>query len=376
MSNDLVAIPNKLPAFMQSGAPDTSEFTAGIQTGLPIPSFSIRGKELRIRKDGQEMNTRLRELEVIVVAARPGKRLSKRYYARKYESGSNEAPDCSSADGLVPNVPNPVHHNCSECPMNAWGSKISESGKEAKACQDYKRVVVYPVGLKIDEPVLLDLSATNVRFSKEQRAHTGEMDYATYMQMLTKHGIKPFQAVSRIEFTDAEYPQLCFKFSRLVDEDEYARVMEMREMDEVREVLEADLHVTAADGVAADDAPAVAEKPKPAAKKPAAKKPEPEPEPEPEPAPAAKPGFTPRTMRDPDSGDTMVVKSKAAYIEALNMGFELSNDAPAAEQSDAEKAAEHHKKQAAAQREEAAKPEAAPAEGDLLSQLQSLLGGK
>ena len=75
---------------------------------------------------------------------RSNENLSKTYYKGKYTEGDNSKPNCWSASGVAPdpNVPNPVSSKCQGCPMNAWGSRVSDEGKKQKACSDVRRMAV------------------------------------------------------------------------------------------------------------------------------------------------------------------------------------------------------------------------------------------
>ena len=57
-------------------------------------------------------------------------------------------PDCSSANGVVPDhwVENPVHTACATCPMNVFGAKKNNKGKDIRPCSDHKRLIVAQVG--------------------------------------------------------------------------------------------------------------------------------------------------------------------------------------------------------------------------------------
>lgn len=232
-NTDLIPLVDQLPDYLRDNATSPDEFSGGIAPAFPLGFLSIRGKEFRLRKDGKEANSRKRELEVIVVAARPS--MSKRYFEKKYEAGANEAPDCSSRDGVTPDVAEPVHPNCTHCPKNQFGSRVSESGKEAKACGDYKRVIVWVLGMELEEPLVIDLPITSIKAPKAQK-HTVMM-FGDYLSQLQKHGLDVTKVVTKVEFTDAEHPQLCFSFGRLVSAEERQTVLGMRGSDDVQTVL-------------------------------------------------------------------------------------------------------------------------------------------
>ena len=237
MSNELI-IPNSKPTYLSTAVKSAAadEFLSGVSGGMPLPVISVRGKEFRFRFQGQEQNTRQRELECILVASRP--RISKRYYAKQYVSGETLAPDCSSSDGITPDVAEPINDKCATCPKNAWGSKITDSGKEGKACQDYKRLVVLPLidGKLTDLACVLDVAPMSLKAPKGYRGD--ELFLREYLNTLTRHDIPPQAAVTKLTFSDAEFPQLTFGFTRFAEEDEFEHAQAMRENGDVQDVLE------------------------------------------------------------------------------------------------------------------------------------------
>lgn len=238
MSTSIVTI--QKPSYLATTAPVRSELVAGISEGMSLPVLSVRGKEFRMRFQGQEANMNVRELDCILVRARAG--LSKRFYKGAYVRGEVRAPDCSSADGLTPDVSEPVASSCATCPNNMWGSKITESGKQGKLCDDYKRVVLLPVinGQVSNQPVVLDIAATSLKSPKGYQGRS--LFLREYGSLLARHNMPEQAAISRLGFTDAEYPQVCFSFVRQAEEAEYNLAMAMRESPEVLAVLEAGAH--------------------------------------------------------------------------------------------------------------------------------------
>lgn len=106
-------------------------------------STRYQGVETKLmREDGDGAKG---SIEVVLVKASPA--VSKIFYKGGYVEGSTAAPDCWSADGVKPDgsVQAKVHASCADCPMNAWGSRITEAGKNGKACADSRRVAVVPL---------------------------------------------------------------------------------------------------------------------------------------------------------------------------------------------------------------------------------------
>lgn len=374
-STDLAVVASQLPAYLQGAAPGTTEeFTSGIGASFPLAFLSTRGKEFRLRKDGQELNTRQREVSAVFVAARGA--VSKRYYEKQYSSGSTEAPDCSSKDGETPDVAHPVAPSCRNCPNNLWGSRITDSGKEGKACSDYKRVILWLVGLT-DEPVVLDVAATSLKAPKGQQ-HTVLM-LGDYLTQLAKHGMDPTQVVTKVTFTDAEYPQLSFNFERLVSEEEFKTVLDLRGSDDVRTVLDDDVFepdgsIKESDKPAATGAEATTGPP--ASQEDNTPPPEPEPEKESALSIPAFPGKA--TIMKNEAGEMTIAEDENGWALAWKEGYRPQDSKPVGQAE----AAQEAKPEPAAQ-EPAKAPQEAPAAdsggdsgGDLLAAVSQLLGGQ
>lgn len=268
MSNEMM-IPNGKPQYLakrgEAGV-GVDEFLGGVSGGMPLPILSVRGKEFRLRFQGQEMNTRSREIEVVLVASRP--HVSKRFFAQSYSSGETVAPDCTSTDGITPDVPEPVNDKCATCQKNAWGSLVTASGKQAKECNDYKRLVVLPIinGQMSQQACVLDVAATSLKSPKGYKGN--ELFLREYLSTLQRHDLPPTAVVTKLMFTDAEYPQLCFGFSRFAEENEFDRATALREEPDVQTVLEANVAEAPAKIEETDTSPVAANEP--------AAKPEPE----------------------------------------------------------------------------------------------------
>lgn len=235
--NDLTTLSQNLPAHLRATDQDMAEFQTGIQSGLDIAFLSIRGKEFRFRYQGNETSTRSRQLDVVVVASRPN--ISKRWFESAYEPGSIDMPACFSLDGVRPSdaSTNKQAEKCSMCPRNQFGSKITSSGKQGKECDDYKRFAVLPVldGKITDTPVIMDLPFGSLKKKREDRSDN--MFWQEYGAALYRHQIAPYAVVTRLEFTDAEYPQVCFAFNRALTEDEAKAARAAREDETVKAAL-------------------------------------------------------------------------------------------------------------------------------------------
>lgn len=242
MSTELANLSN-LPAHLRT-TEETNEFASGISSGgLDMPVLSIRGKEFRIRYQGNEQSTRSREIKGVLIAARP--HVSKRWYKGAYEAGSIDMPACFSIDGVRPSEMSTDKQSdkCSTCPRNQFGSKITPSGKQGKECSDYKRTIFLPIfdGAFLKDPdgnlmpCVLDIPWSSLKKNRADRSDN--MFLAEYGGALSRHKIKVHGVVTRLEFTDAEYPQVCFAYDSPLDEQTFAAIEALRSDDTVAEAL-------------------------------------------------------------------------------------------------------------------------------------------
>lgn len=289
MSNNMVPIEgNKLPtslASMFSASAIADDLSAGVTGGFGV--VSIRGSKWRIKYQGEETvvtdenNEAVAGLEFVLIKASPN--LSKIFYAEQYAEGNTEAPDCFSNDGIKPDssVVNPQAPSCDGCKHNQWGSRITESGKKAKACHDTRRVAVVPAGDLKNElyggPMLLRVPPASLG------------DLAMFGKAVSQKGLPYCGIITRLSFDlDAAYPKLKFKAVRALTEDEGQVIADwLTEGDAIRRITETDNEFSQAAAVVASptvdaefeeepDTPAPAKKasPKKQAKK-AESKPEP-----------------------------------------------------------------------------------------------------
>lgn len=122
----------------------------GVQASFAVIGYKGRNWRVRYRgednllKDGR--GAPVPSLDVIIVGVAPN--ISKQWYEKRYSEGDNAAPDCFSVNGATPDPASPKRQcaTCAACPHNQWGSRVTEGGKKAKACQDSRRLAVVPFG--------------------------------------------------------------------------------------------------------------------------------------------------------------------------------------------------------------------------------------
>lgn len=230
-------LPAAIAKLMSLATPEVmSELSGGVVSGFPIISY--KGKVWRIRKSGEEEmyldagGNAMPTIEVILVQANPT--LSKIYYDKQYEEGSNDAPTCFSNDGVRPDssVQEPVNNLCANCPMNAWGSRITPQGKKARACNDARRMAVvfandlYENGVDCQK-LLLRVPPASLNPLK---------DYAE--KVLGSKGIPFFGIVTRIGFDpQAAHPQFTFKPARFINDDEAEAIAQLRGSEDIKRIL-------------------------------------------------------------------------------------------------------------------------------------------
>ena len=257
--NAIVKAKVNLPAVFSQFKHDVfSEFTDGVTSGFSVISY--RGKVWRIRKGGKEESyldangDAVQSIEVVLVKSNPHP--SKTYYETKYEEGSAETPRCWSPDGIKPDVgvQNPISAACANCPKNAWGSKISETGSKTKACADVRRMaVVFRSDLEekgaAATPFLMRVPPASLNPLK---------DYVE--NMLAPRGIPPFAVVTRVGFDNqVAYAKMTFKPASILADEEAAAVVAIRSSSAVKNILSESTEF-AGDGAKTDGDSQVAER--------------------------------------------------------------------------------------------------------------------
>lgn len=320
MSNALIPANIQVPAHLAGrvGTPSAlaQSLTGGLSSGgESFPRISIKGARFRIIEGDTETVLDSTTLDVVVVGANP--RLSKTWYAKSWTPDSEpQAPDCFSLDGIGPDASatSPQNDLCASCPHNAWGSKVTPTGQQIKACSDTKRLAVVaaddPTG-----PVYLLLVTPAALKGLNQ-----------YQKELSVRGIPPEIVKTKVTFdTDASFPKLKFGFGGFLDADTQQVVDGLFGSAGVKEITgETVRQAVAVPQIAQQAAAPVA--PKPAVKA-AAPVEEPAPAPAPEQAAAPKRGFgasKPATAKPAQSKfaaaaavDTQSATSLADEIAAL-----------------------------------------------------------
>lgn len=210
------------------------DLSAGVAGGFAILSF--RGSKWRIKAAGEETLITTDDgeanpvVEVIFLKASPD--VSKVFYDHKYVEGSDEPPTCMSVNGIIPDADStkPQATSCAACPHNEWGSRMTDAGKKAKACQDSRRIAVVPMGDIPNEqnggPMLLRVPAASLN------------DLKTYGLGMKNKGFPYNTIVTKLGFDPAaSYPKLTFRPVRRINQAEAAQIAEHFKGERIETIL-------------------------------------------------------------------------------------------------------------------------------------------
>ncbi len=267
----LAQAPQALQALMQSMQGSEMQQNVGVSFAV----VSIKGKQFAIKYSGQttpltmNINGQVYAqpfFDVVIPMAKA--ELSKTYYASGYAEGSDEAPTCWSEDGVNPLAPleqRPIDPrtgtacvDCRLCPMNAFGSKVTNDGKQAKACADTRKLLVVPVvpsgQLDAQGQDIGVMDGDNVRFGGPMLLRVPAASlrvFAEYDQKLQQMGLPYFGVVTRLEFDQTQaYPKFVLKARRVITEAEANKVLEIRNGSMAKQILDSGHTASAASAAA------------------------------------------------------------------------------------------------------------------------------
>jgi hypothetical protein len=181
----------------------------------------------------------LATLDVVIVGISAA--ISKSFYNKRYAEGDADAPDCFSVNGVVPDPASPHKQNttCAVCPQNRFGSRISDNGKKAKACADYRRLAVVPAGDEANEgyggPMMLRIPAMSLN----------NLDYYC-SELQRKAQVDASEVETRIGFNaNVAYPEITFSAIKCITEPAaYDAVLQHLDSDLVHRMLNTEVFET------------------------------------------------------------------------------------------------------------------------------------
>lgn len=313
---------SKVPAFVKKAELSAIAKALAGGAGQSGKRISIKGGVFRLVHDGKEVSQiDDRHLDVVIVNAAP--KVSRIFFAKKWDADSTTGPDCWSSDGNVPDkeVTAPQGENCANCDMNAKGSGTGEM----KACRYQQRLAVVLADDVEGDVLQLSLPATSI-FGKEAN---GKYPLQAYARFLAAQSISPEMVVTELRFdTTVESPKLVFKAKRWLSDTEYETVQEKGQSDEAVKAVQFSVGAPAAPA-----APALE------GKRPVKIAPPPAADAEEEEAPAPKAKAKPKAAPAPapveeDEGEEPVVRKAAAKNTSVPAKSGLANLAAAWDDED------------------------------------------
>jgi hypothetical protein len=152
-------------------------------------------------------------IDTVIVGVSPN--ISRQYFPDAYVEGASEGPACYSTDGKVPDQGVPQRQNavCATCKWSQWGSRVTDGGKRAKACQETRRLAVVPLANIENElmggPMLLRVPPMSLS------------NLSNYSDFLASKGASFETVATRIGFDEnVAYPRLTFETLDWLDDDQ------------------------------------------------------------------------------------------------------------------------------------------------------------
>ena len=223
---------NKVPAFVKKAELSAIAKALAGGAGQSGKRVSIKGGVFRLVHDGKEVaQIEDRHLDVVIVNAAP--KVSRIFFAKKWDGDTTTPPDCWSSDGNVPDkgVTAPQGQNCADCEQNIKGSGQGDM----KACRYQQRMAVVLASDVEGDVLQLSLPATSI-FGKEVN---GKYPLQAYARFLAAQSISPEMVVTEMRFdTTVESPKLVFKPKRWLTDEEYVTVQEKGQSPEAVKAIE------------------------------------------------------------------------------------------------------------------------------------------
>jgi hypothetical protein len=223
----------QLPAYLQNKA-TLALINADVASPGGFPVLSIKGKVFALVRDKQrKVLTRhddpdeiLQNLNLAVVRANKNARV---FYAKEYaeddsENGASKLPDCYSGDGVAPasDAKDPQSKKCQLCPHAVWGSGKNGTGT---ACSVNTRLAVVDPD-NVGEPWLLRVPAGS------------RANFANACKVTDSRGLPYNAVIFKVGFDPlAPAPKLTFKPIGLAGDEAYAKISEMYDSDEVKDII-------------------------------------------------------------------------------------------------------------------------------------------
>jgi len=217
-----VAVKQELPEYMKEYMTGMQADTGSMATAsISTPRLSYRGKRWRFIYDGEEDLIKELTVNVIIVGVEPDAgRFIKTFYTKSYAPGDSDPPECSSSDGVAPDiwVTSPQASRCSNCGKNIFGSAVSRSGGKSKACSDSKRLWV----IRPEDPEKI-VYALNIPVMSLK-------NLTEYGKYIARNNFPLPLVLTELSMDDeSEFPKVCLKHVGFVREADVAEIMSINE---------------------------------------------------------------------------------------------------------------------------------------------------
>lgn len=255
MSNIVLFDPKQqqqnLPAYLQTGSVNVN---AGLLAtiGEGGNRIGLKGNRFRLVVNGKEEKVFDENyLDVIVVGVVPA--ISRAFYKDAYKEGEKARPTCYSADGKAPpaDLESKQHATCEGCPQNEKGSRVVD-GVKMKACGFFQRLIIMLPGDDSGNFYKVDVKSQGL-FGDGQ-PQINKYNLREYGKMLRNRGADVAKLVTRLTFdTNSSTPKLLFQPFAYVTEEDYVRVVEAVQSDEVKNLLKINMQTIDLSNEVADD---------------------------------------------------------------------------------------------------------------------------
>ena len=220
MANSLTSLDRGRPSSLARHR-QNSPLLGNARQGL-APSFAVvtyKGRNFRLKYRTEETIVRddrgraATYIDTVIVGVSPN--ISRQYFPDAYVEGASEGPACYSTDGKVPDTGVPQRQNpvCGTCKWSQWGSRVTDGGKRAKACQETRRLAVVPLA-----------NITNDLMGGPMMLRVPPMSLANlsnYSDFLASKGASFETVATRIGFDEnVAYPRLTFETLDWLDDDQ------------------------------------------------------------------------------------------------------------------------------------------------------------
>lgn len=201
----------------------------GITSGSAIYQIGIKTSRWRLQSpNGKEDVVANHHLDIIITDANPN--LSKVFYIGTYNPADTEfkAPDCYSDNGVGPNARSakPQCSTCAACPNNVWGSKVTPSGSQTKACTDSKKLAVILADNPTGPVYLFKIPAASLK------------NLFQFVESLSNRGIPLPGIVVRLTFdAQADYPKILFAPKGWASVEQVAAISKVLGTEELKSVI-------------------------------------------------------------------------------------------------------------------------------------------